>query len=164
MPTRLEKTLYRLEAQCICLAWVFDQIAARPGPVFELGLGLGRTYNHMRHYLKGRDIHVFEREVRCYPDCTPDDEFLIVGDLAQTLPAAAKRFAGQVLLAHSDVGSFEPAHNDHMSGLVSKGISGALAPGGFVLSDLPLNIAGTMRLDLPEGARVDRYYMYRFEG
>ena len=39
--TRLDKLRLRLEAQNACLDWAFGEIAGRPGPVFELGLGHG---------------------------------------------------------------------------------------------------------------------------
>ena len=77
--TRLEKLLYRLEAQHAVLAWAFEQIAAREGIVFELGLGKGRTYDHLCRHLPGRQIWVFEREVDAIPDCVPNPAFLIEG-------------------------------------------------------------------------------------
>jgi hypothetical protein len=70
--TRLEKLLYRLEAQHAVLAYAFDQIAGRDGVVFELGLGKGRTFDHLRRHLPERQIWVFERDVDAIPDCRPD--------------------------------------------------------------------------------------------
>ena len=162
--SRLEKLLYRLEAQHACLAWAFSEIRERAGVVFELGLGLGRSFDHLRRNLPGRDIYVFERKLHSYPDCTPDAAHLILGELAMTLPEAALRFGGEVVLARSDVGSFEAEHNAEMSELVSRALPPALAPGAIILSDLPLEIAGAELLPLPKNAREDRYYPYRFAG
>jgi hypothetical protein len=161
MATRLEKILYRLEAQYACITWALEQIADRPGVVFELGLGLGRTFHHLRHHLPHRRILVFERQVASYPDCTPDPDQLILGDLGETLPRAARQFAGQVILAHTDVGTFEADHNAAMARIVSAHLPPALAPGAIVMSDLPLELAGAQALDLPAGARPGRYYLYR---
>jgi hypothetical protein len=161
MATRLEKTLFRLEAQYACIGWAVQQISGRQGVVFELGLGKGRTFHHLRHLLPDRRIVVFERQVGSYPDCTPDPDQLILGDLAETLPAAAKRFAGQVILANSDVGSFESAHNEAMAKIVGDHLPPALAPGALVMSDLPLDLKGAEALDLPDGARPGSYYLYR---
>ena len=36
--SRLEKLLYRMEAQVACLAWAFQEISVAPGLVFEMGL------------------------------------------------------------------------------------------------------------------------------
>ena len=161
MPTRLEKTLYRLEAQHACLHWAFGEIAAMEGVVFELGLGLGRTFNHMRHHLPDREIYVFERVMNSYPDCTPDDEYLIFGELAETLPDAAARFGGKVVLAHSDIGSFDRDSNRQIAAMISERLGPALAPNAIVMSDLELDVPGCTKLALPEGAREGRYHLYR---
>jgi hypothetical protein len=115
MATRLEKILYRLEAQYACITWALQQISGRPGVVFELGLGLGRTFHHLRHHLPDRRIVVFERQIASYPDCTPDPDQLILGDLAKPCPPRRGSSKGQVILAHSDVGTFEAAHNAAMA-------------------------------------------------
>ena len=112
--SRLEKLYFRLEAQVACLAWAFREIENRPGIVFELGLGHGRTFDHLRKNLPAREIYVFDRRVDSYPDCTPDADHIIPGELSQTLPVAASRFAGKVVLAHCDVGSFSAEHNTAM--------------------------------------------------
>jgi hypothetical protein len=160
--SRLEKLLFRLEAQHACLAWAFKEIEGKPGIVFELGLGHGRTYDHLRKAMPGREIIVFERKVDSYPDCTPPESHTILGEIDDTLPKAAERFRGQVVLAHSDVGSFEAAHNARMSGIVSKYLAPALAKDALILSDLPLEVPNTKRLPLPPGAREERYYIYRY--
>lgn len=161
MPTRLEKTLYRLEAQHACFSWAFDEISQTPGVVFEIGLGLGRTFNHMRHYLPDRKIYAFDRAMNAYPDCTPQDDELVLGEIAETLPEMANKFAGQVVLAHSDVGSFDRDGNRAMSKLISGNLAPCLAPGAIIMSDLPLDVPGTREIPLPPGAREDRYYFYR---
>jgi hypothetical protein len=161
MPTRLEKTLYRLQAQHACFAWAFEQIAGRPGIVFELGLGLGRTYNHMHHHIPDRRIVAFDRKVGSYPDCTPDEKDIVLGELADTLPRAAEQYLGQVILAHTDIGSFDRQQNRLLSELMSANLSPALAPGALVMSDLPLALPESEQLPLPEGARADCYYLYR---
>lgn len=159
--TRLEKLLFRLEAQYLCLAWAFKEIADRPGVVFELGLGHGRTYDHMREHLPGRDIYVFDRELDCFEDCIPPDDRLFIGDIDDTLATAATRFAGQVVLAHSDMGSYTQAHNDAMSAMLSRRLPAVLAPAAIMLSDLPLDLPGARALPLPSGAREGRYFIYR---
>ena len=160
--SRLEKLLYRMEAQVACLNWAFSDLASRPGIVFEMGLGNGRTYSHFARYLPDREIYAFDRAVNSYPDCTPPEDHILLGELADTLPAAARRFAGQVALAHSDMGSHSKAHNAQMSALVSKELGPALADGALILSGLPLELPGATSLPLPSGAREDRYYLYRF--
>ncbi len=159
--SRLEKLLFRLESQLAVLAFVARQIEGRPGVVFELGLGKGRTYDHLRERLPGREIFVFEREVDTNPWRMPDPAHLVMGEMAETLPAMAQAWAGRVVLAHSDVGSFDPAHNAAMAALVSRLLPPALAPGALVVADLPLSLPGCEALALPEGAIDGRYFLYR---
>lgn len=160
--SRLEKLYFRLEAQNACLAWAFTKITDKPGIVFEIGLGLGRSFDHLRRYLPGREIIAFDRQVGSYPDCTPELENLWLGELTETLPEASNRFASSVILAHSDVGSFSADGNAKMSGIVSAHLPGALADGAIILSDLPLSIENATPLPLPPGAREGRYYIYLF--
>jgi hypothetical protein len=159
--SRLEVLFYRLEAQHACLRWTFHEIKSLPGIVFEMGLGHGRTFDHLRRNLPDRDIYVFDREVDCFPDCVPAADRLFLGQLADTLPKAAVDFAGKVALAHSDMGSYDPAKNEKMRALVGGHLPPAIAPGGIILSDLPLDIPSFERLPLPEGAREGRYHLYR---
>jgi len=162
--TRLDRLFFRLEAQHICLQWIFHEIASRPGIVFEMGLGHGRTYDHLRTYLPEREIYVFDREIDCFDDCTPPDDRLLLGDIADTLAAAAARFGGQVVLANADLGSYDEAHNVVIMAKLSRLLPAVLAPGAIVLSDLPLELSGARALPLPAGAREGRYFLYRTDG
>jgi S-adenosyl-L-methionine methyltransferase len=159
--TRLDRLFFRLEAQHICLEWIFREIAGRPGVVFEMGLGHGRTYDHLRTYLQGREIYVLDREVDCFEDCIPPDDRLLLGDIADTLAAAATRFGGQVVFAHADLGSYDEAHNVAIRAKLSRFLPVVLAPGAIVLSDLSLELSGARALPLPAGAREGRYFLYR---
>jgi len=159
--TRLDKLLFRLEAQHFCLEWAFREIAGRPGVVFEMGLGHGRTYDHLRANLPDREIYVLDREVDCFDDCIPPEDKLLLGDISDTLAAASTRFGGQVVLAHADLGSYAEAHNVAMSAKLSRSLPPVLAPSAIIISDLPLELAGTRPLPLPKGAREGRYFLYR---
>ena len=159
--TRLDKLLFRLEAQRACLGWAIGEIADRPGIVFELGLGHGRTYDHLRKHLRDRDIYVFDREVDCIADCTPPDDRLVLGDIADTLPSAVQRFRGKVVLAHADMGTYDDAENLTRGVELSRHLPAMLAPEAIVLSDLPLQLDGAAPLPLPAGAREGRYFIYK---
>src|SRR5262249_56842614 len=98
----------RLEAQRACLDCVAAAVRDRPGPVFEVGLGNGRTYDHLRDRLPGRAIHAFDRQLAAHPDCVPPDGMLLLGDIPETVPDAAARL-GPAALIHSDLGSGEAA-------------------------------------------------------
>src|SRR3970282_2004657 len=86
--SRLDSFIRRLKAQRACIDAAVEMIAALEAPVFELGLGNGRTYDHLRDRLEGREIFVFERCLAAHPACIPDAAHLFLGDIHDTLPAA----------------------------------------------------------------------------
>ncbi len=98
--------------------------------MLELGLGNGRTYDHLRELFPDRDIYVCERRVAAHPDCVPPPEMLILGDLRETLPAARERFGHRVALAHLDVGTGDAAANLALAAALTPDIVALLCPGG----------------------------------
>ena len=159
--SRLLSAIRRLEAQRACLDMAAATIAPVAGPVFELGLGNGRTYDHLRTVLPKREIFVFEAHVNAHPDCIPDDAHLILGDLRETLPAAAERFAGRVALVHSDIGTGDPVRNAAFAKWLGLELIRFLAPGAVVASDQELQALAGMALPLPDGVDPGRYFLYR---
>ncbi|MEQ1950653.1 class I SAM-dependent methyltransferase [Mesorhizobium yinganensis] len=161
MLTRLDKLYYRLQAQHECLSWAFCAIAGKPGLVLELGLGHGRTYDHMRKHLPDREIYVFDRAIDCIADCRPPPERLIVGEIGRTLVALTDRFARRVMLAHADLGTYDRKRDKETASMLAACLSPLLAPGAIVVSDLPLNLEDASQLPMPDGAREGRYFVYR---
>src|SRR5690349_25041692 len=109
--SRLDSFIRRLEAQRACLNRAAELIRDLDGIVLELGLGNGRTYDHLRELMPERDIYVCERRVAAHPDCVPPPERLILGDMRETLPAARTRLGGRVALAHLDAGTGDASAN-----------------------------------------------------
>lgn len=161
--SRLDSFIRRLQAQRACLNRAAALIASCPGPVLELGLGNGRTFDHLRGLLPGRDIFVFERAVAAHPDCIPSPDRLILGDVRETLPAARARFAGRVALAHLDVGTGEEASSRALAASLAPLIAPLLRAGAVVVSEPPLEVAGWRALPLPDGVTAGRYHLYQVE-
>ena len=59
--SRLESFIRRLTAQRDILDMICSDMKLGDGPVVELGLGNGRTYDHLRERLPGRRIIAFDR-------------------------------------------------------------------------------------------------------
>ena len=159
--SRLDSVIRRLEAQRACLRRGAELIRELPGPVLELGLGNGRTYDHLRETLPDREIFVFEREVAADPDCVPDAAHLLLGDIRETLPAAVARFGPRVALVHSDMGTGDSELNRRLAGFLAARLPGLLRPGGVVISDQDMSLEGAVALPLPEGVEPGRYFMCR---
>ncbi len=161
--SRLDINIRRLQAQRACLNLAAEMIRDLPGPVFELGLGNGRTYDHLRAALPEREIFVFEREVAAHPDCIPDQAHLFCGDFHDTLPAAAERFRGRVALVHADVGSANLERDARLAAFIAGELPGLLAPGAVVATDRDMAFAGAESLGLPRELDPGVYFMYRLD-
>ena len=159
--SRLDSFIRRLEAQRACLNHAAGLIAALDGAVLELGLGNGRTYDHLRSLFPSRDIYVCERQVAAHPDCVPPPERLILGDMRETLPAAHTRLGGMIALAHLDVGTGDAAANRILAAELMPLVLPLLCAGAILVSDPPLDSADLEMLPLPDGIAPGRYHLYR---
>jgi S-adenosyl-L-methionine methyltransferase len=161
--SRLDSFIRRLEAQRACLGLAVAQIANLPGPVLELGLGNGRTYDHLRELLPGREIFVFEREVRAHPGSRPDPAYLLLGDFRNTLPGALQRLPGKAVLAHADVGSGDTRVTAELARWLAGTLPALLGTGAWVVADQPLQHSSLRPRALPEGIVSNRYHLYCHE-
>jgi hypothetical protein len=159
--SRLDSFIRRMQAQRDCLNWVAEQVRQMPGPVLEIGLGNGRTYDHLRALLPGRDIYVFEREVRAHPDCIPAADRLFLGDIHETIPCASARLGRNAALIHCDLGTGDRAANARLGEELGGLLDTVLAPGGYAVVNQPLDVPHWTRLPEPPGVPKDRYFIYR---
>jgi len=162
--SRLDSFIRRMQAQRACLDQAAESIAGLPGPVLELGLGNGRTYDHLREKLPGRRIFVFERLVQAHPACIPPEEDLFLGDFRETLPTAAERIGEKAALVHADFGQGDAASIAAMAQFLAETLATLAAPGAIIVSDQPINGEGWESLALPEGIKPRRYFMQRVPG
>jgi hypothetical protein len=158
--SRLDSFIRRLEAQRACLNFAADCIADLPGPVLELGLGNGRTYDHLRELLPVREIFVLEREVRAHPADLPDPQHLLLGDFRDTLPSAGDHLPGKAALAHADIGSGDRKATAELASWLAGALPVLLADGAWVVSDQPLRHACLLPRPLPGGITANRYFLY----
>jgi hypothetical protein len=150
-----------MSAQRDCLAAAARLIADIPGPVIELGLGNGRTYDHLREILPGREIFVFDRRIAAHPDCIPDGDHMILGEITETLPDAAARIGAPVALAHCDMGTGVAETNAELAAFIGPEVAKLMAPGGVIVSDQKYDVAHWTDLPLPDGVAPGRYFMRR---
>lgn len=159
--SRLDSFIRRIEAQRACLNRAAALIRGSGGIVLELGLGNGRTYDHLRELFPDREIYVCERRVAAHPDCVPPTERLILGDMRETLPGLRGRFGGRVALAHFDAGTGDRAGNLALAAELIPSIAALLRRGGVLVSDPPVETSELEALPLPDGVVEGRYHLYR---
>ncbi len=158
--SRLDIFINRMVSQRACLNHAVASTADMPGPVFELGLGNGRTYHHMVEIMPTRDIYVFERAVASNPDSTPPDDRLMLGDVYDTLPAALARFGPTASLIHADLGGHNLAKNDAFARAISPLIEPMLAKGGLMVASDKMYFERLKEIALPDDAVPGRCFIY----
>jgi len=161
--SRLDSFIARMQAQRDCLNFLKPAIDALPGPIFEIGLGNGRTYDHLRVLFPGRDIYVFERQVAAHPDCIPPDNRLFLGEARKSIPRAARQLGACGALIHTDLGTGDHAANMAMGEWLGPALDALAAPGGYVLANQALTVSRWQRQPEPPNVPKDRYFLYRVE-
>lgn len=157
--SRLDSFIRRLEAQRACLDLAIALSQDIPGVALELGLGNGRTYDHLRSRLGGqRAIFALDRRLAAHPECTPSE--LVLGEFSDTLPQLTRRLGRAVALVHADTGSGdEQASRAQAAGLAML-LEPLLVDEAVVVSDQDMR-PRWRALPLPAGVPPGRYFMWR---
>ena len=158
--SRLDLFIDRMVSQRACLDHAAALTAGQSGPVFELGLGNGRTYHHMCQIMEPRDIWVFERAIASHPDSTPPNDRVLLGDVFDTLPMALEQFGPTARLIHADLGGHNAAKNVAFAEKISPVIEPLLAPGGLMVSSDRMFFDNLNEVDLPKDAVPGRCFIY----
>ena len=161
MSSRLDLFINRMVSQRACLNHAADLTKDMAGPVFELGLGNGRTYHHMRQIMSDREIYVFERAVGSHPDSTPPEDMVLLGDVYDTLPQALKRFGPNASLIHADLGGHDRTKNDAFARNISPVIEPMLAVGGLMVASDKMYFNELTEIELPADAVLGRCFIYQ---
>ena len=158
--SRLDSFIRRLQAQRACLDEAISLSRHVRGAALELGLGNGRTYDHLRERLagRGRTIYALDRQLAAHPDCVPAE--LILGDFRETLPPLASRVGRSVALVHADTGSGDEAASRAQALALPALLDPLLVDGAIVVSDQDM-APGWEALPLPDGVAPGRYFIWR---
>lgn len=159
--SRLDSFIRRLEAQRACLDWAARLVRGLEGDLLELGLGNGRTYDHLRELFPHRKIYVCERSVAAHPDCIPPVEFLLLGDMRDTLNSVRGQLRGRVALAHLDPGTGDLVASQTLAAELTPLITPLLCFGGILVSEPALISEALVPLGLPKGAPAEKYNLYK---
>jgi len=155
--SRLDSAIRRLEAQRDCLAVALTR--APDGAILEIGLGNGRTYDHLREIAPARDIWVIDREMNAHPDSAPPDAFFLQGEAEAMLDALHTRIGRSVALAHYDLGVGVPEHDIPLRAALSAPIARLLVPGALLVANGAFE--GMAQEPLPDGVAEGRYFIHR---
>jgi hypothetical protein len=156
--SRLDSFIRRLSAQRDILNAIREPLRDIEGPILELGLGNGRTFDHLRELFPERRIIAFDREARAYSASTPDADNLVLGEIRETI----RDFIGiGAALAHADIGT----GHDHLDAVtltwLPQAMAGVLQAGGIAVSGLQLSHPELFALTIPAEVPEGRYFLYR---
>jgi trans-aconitate methyltransferase len=156
--SRLDSFIRRLTAQRDILNHLAEDVAQLDGPIMELGLGNGRTFDHLRERFPGRRILAFDRAANASAHSMPPAGDLILGEIEET----AQAFLGiDAALAHADIGTGYPDKDAITLRWLPQLMAGVVVSGGVAVSGLPLDHPDLVPLPLPAGVQEDRYFLYR---
>ena len=157
--SRLDSFINRMSAQRDILNHVRDHYPLPPeGPIFEIGLGNGRTYSHLRECFPDRRIVAFDRKLAAHASSAPAPQDFVEGEIRETGQSFTK---GTAALVHADIGTGYDDKDAVTLTWLPDMVAGMLAAGGIAVSGLPLDHAGLEPLPRVETIREGRYFHYR---
>jgi hypothetical protein len=156
--SRLDSNIRRLKAQRDILNYLAEVDVIPPGVFVELGLGNGRTFDHIREKFPGCRIIAFDRAMGAHGDSLPQGDDLVLGEISQT----GKAYYGMgAAMVHADIGTGYVDRDARTLMWLPEMVASMLMPGGIGVSGLPLEHAALQPMTLPDGVPQDRYFLYR---
>lgn len=157
--SRLDSFIRRLSAQRDILNHVHGDLdLPAEGQIMEIGLGNGRTFNHLRELFPDRRVVAFDRAMGAHASSVPEEGNLVLGEIDQT----AKEWVGiGAALVHADIGTGYDEKDAVTLTWLPQIVSGMLAKGGIAISGLPLTEPSLDPLSVPDTVPTDRYFLYR---
>jgi hypothetical protein len=163
--SRLESFLRRLLTQRLLLDRACQELNelgdALPGPAIELGLGNGRTYDHLREKLERRRIIVFDRQLVAHPASRPPEEDLVLGEIRTTGMAHAEQHGAVAALLHADLGNGVAADDLKLQAWLPAVAHALVRPGGKVITSTELRHPGLQSEPAPDETPREDFFIYR---
>ncbi|SMP03075.1 class I SAM-dependent methyltransferase [Shimia sagamensis] len=156
--SRLNSMMRRLAAQAEGLEWGATMVDSLEGDFLDMGLGNGRTYDHIREIAPDRRIWVIDRALNCHPSCVPPKEDFLQGEAEEMLKKMATD-GTKVAMAHYDFGFGDKAKDVAEAARLSAFIKEIMLAGGVLVSGQPL--VGFEQVRGPTTVAPERYYFYR---
>ena len=154
--SRLDSFIRRVSAQRDILNDLAIRLDDIPGPIFEFGLGSGRTYDHIRERFPDRRVLVFESVKGLSSRVDPSD--LVLGDIRDT---ASKMPDGCAAMIHTDIETGNRERDAELSNWLPALVARLLRLGGYAASGCALSDHRLVHVSLPPGIPDERYHVVR---
>ncbi len=156
--SRLDSMLRRFTAQRDGLNWAASLIEGMEGDALDMGLGNGRTYDHMREIMPERRLWVMDRILQCHPSCVPPEDDFLQGEAEDGL-TRLKELGAKIMISHYDFGFGVKEKDVEEAARFSPLIAEVMGQNGVIVSGQPL--VGLEAIQGPDHIAPDRYYFYR---
>jgi hypothetical protein len=154
-----------MQAQRSVLDHAMAELAARgaafEGPVLELGLGNGRTYDHMRQRFAERRVVAFDRANVANPASCPGPDDLILGEIQATGTAFARKHGPSAVIVHADLGNGIAADDQVLAAWLAPLAHAMVRAGGLVLTSTELHHSELLAQPVPADVPPGRYFIYQ---
>ncbi|MEM0907612.1 MAG: class I SAM-dependent methyltransferase [Pseudomonadota bacterium] len=159
--SRLDSFIRRMSAQRLLLNEAADLIGELDGPVVDLGIGNGRTFDHLAALFPDRAVFAFDNFIHSAIDVLPPPERMVMGDIRDTLPHALPRLGARAALVHNDLGSADAVGNAATAAWLAPAIEAVARPDAVIVTSFPLPFSSSVSLPLPAEVRPGRYHLIR---
>jgi len=159
--SRLDSFIRRMSAQRALLEEAARLVAGIDGPIVDLGIGAGRTYDHLCTLFPGREVFAFDNVLQAAVGVLPPSERMVVGDIRDTLPHALPRLGARAALVHNDLGSADPVGNAAIASWLAPAIESVARPDAIIVTSFALPFRKSVALPLPATVKPGRYHLVR---
>jgi hypothetical protein len=132
------------------------------GDIVELGLGSGRTYDHLRAKAPDRQIHAFDFEIAVHKVIEVDTDHVYLGSIMETFPKFCETQDRKFPLVHLDIGTKNLDRDQALYHKLNPFVLKLINKNSIVVSDRPLELTENwhQNKDLTQGAQW-KYYIYK---
>lgn len=148
-----------MSAQRVLLERAAELVADIEGPVIDLGIGNGRTLDHLCALLPDRRVFAFDKFLQSGVGVLPPAEQIVVGDIRETLPFALPRLGERAALVHNDLGSADAVGNAATAAWLAPAIEAVARPDAIVVTSFLIPFSKSVVLPLPPSVRPGRYHI-----
>jgi len=157
--SRLDSFLRRMTAQRILLDEAARLVRDLDGPIVDLGIGNGRTLDHLGALFPDRRIFAFDKYLHSAIGVLPPSEQLVMGNIRETLPFALPRLGARAALIHNDLGSADAVGNAATAAWLAPAIEAVARPDAIVVTSFLIPFRNYVALPLPPSVRPGRYHI-----
>lgn len=149
--SRLDEAIAYYRALIALLDEAADAVAGLDGPVLVIGLGNGRSLDHLREKLPDHRFLAFDRQDRAHPGSRPAEPYLFLASAGQDIENALTGLGGPAAMIHCDYRYGLSGDERHPP---LHQLAESLAPGGLLTLEWPeatLSLTDSTRPEVRKG-------------